>query len=256
MRPAAAAPALASAVARACGAVAAGAGRAAAARPSGDRRRARRGPLVGRRAGIRRGGARLLIHGGRQADRPLRAGVVCYRGGPAVRAHRDGLCPVPGRKPAGTDGGAARRRAVTCAVCLRPRAVARSRGALRIRDQRGSALGRARARGNSGRRAGPSGPLPAGPPLAGRPCSRHHDGCRTPRDLSLHARLVPPEPADCTRPGRSRDYVAGPYPATLEGAVRSGMAAAEACMQYRPIPPVDPRPSTMQNRVSPVPGQP
>ena len=52
------------------------------------------------------------------------------------------------------------------------------------------------------------------------------------------------------------DYVAGPYPATLEGAVRSGMAAAEACMQYRPIPPVDPRPSTMQNRVSPVPGQP
>ena len=26
------------------------------------------------------------------------------------------------------------------------------------------------------------------------------------------------------------DYIAGPYPATLEGAVRSGLAAAQACL--------------------------
>ena len=52
------------------------------------------------------------------------------------------------------------------------------------------------------------------------------------------------------------DYVAGPYPATLEGAVRSGKAAAEACMQHTPTRPLEPQPSTMQNRVSSVPGQP
>jgi hypothetical protein len=37
-------------------------------------------------------------------------------------------------------------------------------------------------------------------------------------------------PPQCVAPGllAAGDYVQGPYPATLEGAVRSGMAAARA----------------------------
>lgn len=41
-------------------------------------------------------------------------------------------------------------------------------------------------------------------------------------------------PVETSLPGafRAGDYVAGDYPATLEGAVRSGINAAESCMIY------------------------
>ncbi len=54
-------------------------------------------------------------------------------------------------------------------------------------------------------------------------------------------------PAAAVAPGlfAAGDYVAGPYPATLEGAVRAGEAAAEACHRYRYAT----QPSAMQNGI-------
>ncbi|MEZ5719063.1 MAG: FAD-dependent oxidoreductase [Burkholderiaceae bacterium] len=48
------------------------------------------------------------------------------------------------------------------------------------------------------------------------------------RHLCLHPGLQ--RPGACIAPGLQAcgDYIAGPYPATLEGAVRSGWATAQA----------------------------
>jgi predicted NAD/FAD-dependent oxidoreductase len=67
-----------------------------------------------------------------------------------------------------------------------------------------------------------------GQPRAGPGRAAAADRDRTARHLRLHRRAAAP-PAFIA-PGllACGDYVAGPYPATLEGAVRSGIAAAAA----------------------------
>ena len=115
------------------------------------------------------------------------------------------------------------------AVRLRPRPARRPGRPARLRRQRRRGLGRARPRRHRGGDAGPgarrSWPRTCAGPLA---------ALRTIVEKRATFRCTPllRPAAGAVAPGLAAagDYVDGPYPATLEGAVRSGTAAARSLL--------------------------
>ncbi len=197
-------------------------------RPSHRADRARWGRLAHRRRHRRpdrprrqrgRGGAARQLARRRVGDAGRRL---------ALRADRHRLRAQRRLHPAGADARAPRRRRRTAsAIRLRSRPARRRDRDARLRDQRRGALGRARHRGHGG------GDVGAGK----RPSWRRF--LRAP--LEIVRTIVEKRATFACTPGLVRpsmevapglfacgDYLAGPYPATLEGAVRSGVAAARA----------------------------
>ena len=155
----------------------------------------------------------------------------------AWAATRGGACATSRSRPSTRAARAARlpepmlalhaRRRAAGAVRLRPRPARRRSRAARLRHQRRVGLGRARHRGDRGSDAG----------AGGRASSARH--LRAPLEVvrtvvekratfACTPALVRPPMAVAPGLFAAATTSTGPYPATLEGAVRSGVAAARA----------------------------
>ena len=187
-------------------------------------------PLAGRRRGLRRGDRRRQRGRGGAPDRaastrPGRRGprrCATSRSSRSMRAAPARACPSRCWRCSHADDSRPAQFVFDLRPARRPdRACSPSWSAARR-------LGRARPRRHRGGDAGPgarrAGRAPGGP--AAKRCARSSRSARP----SAARRLLDRPPASIA-PGLAAagDYVDGPYPATLEGAVRSGQRAAARC---------------------------